>query len=209
MARLLHIDASPRGDRSISRALTKEFAAEWQSKYSDGTVTYRDLGHEPVPLVTENWIAAAYSDPVTHTPEQAAAIGISNHLVDELLAADYYVFGVPMYNFGVPAGFKAYIDQITRAGRTFSLDEAGYHGLVHDKKMVIIMAQGGSYPVGSPAQAYDMQTPYLRLIFGFIGITDIEFVYADNLMGGDETRSQSIASAQTALRTVLGQWSAS
>lgn len=209
MARLLHLDASPRGDRSISRTLTKEFAAEWQSKYPDGTVTYRDLGHESVPLVSENWIAAAFSNPADHTPEQADAIRISNELVDELLAADYYVFGVPMYNFSIPAGFKAYIDQITRAGRTFSLDETGYHGLVHNKKMLVIIPQGGSYPVGSPAQGYDMQTPYLRLIFGFIGITDIEFIYADNLMGDDETRSQSIANAQTALRTVLSKWSAS
>jgi FMN-dependent NADH-azoreductase len=209
MTRLFYADASPRGDRSISRVLTKEFVTEWQSKYLDSTVTYRDLGREPVPLVSENWIAAAFSNPADHTPKQADAIRISNELVDEFLAADYYVFGVPMYNFSITAGFKAYIDQITRAGRTFSLDETGYHGLVHNKKMLIIMTQGGSYPVGSPAQRYDMQTPYLQLIFGFLGITDIEFVYADNLMSGDEARSQSITNAQTGLRTVLSKWAAS
>lgn len=209
MSHLLHLDASPRGDRSITRALTKEFAAEWKSRYPDGTVTYRDLGHYPVPLVSEDWIAAAFSAPSNHTPAQADAIRISNELVDELLAANCYVMGVPMYNFAITAGFKAYIDQITRAGRTFALDDAGYHGLVQNKKLLVIMAQGGSYPEGSPAQSYDMQSPYLRLIFGFLGITEIEFVYADNLMSGDEARGESIAKAQTALQTVINKWSAS
>lgn len=209
MAHLLHIDSSPRGDRSISRQLTHDFVQQWQSKHPDDTVAYRDLGHNPPPFVTEEWIAASFSDPSTHTPELAAAIRLSNDLIDEFLAADYYVLGVPMYNFGVPAAFKAYIDQIVRVGRTFTIDEQGYKGLVHGKKLLAIVSHGGVYREGSPAHAYDMQVPYLKLIFGFIGITDTAIVAADNLMGGDEARAESLAEAKAAMQTVITQWSAS
>jgi FMN-dependent NADH-azoreductase len=206
MAHILHIDASPRGDRSVSRTLSQEFITEWKAAHPGDTVTYRDLGHSPVPFVTEPWIAAAYSAPEQHTPEQTEAIRLSNELVDEFLAADRYVFALPMYNFNISANFKAYIDQIVRVGRTFSVDENGYKGLVHDKKVLVVVAQGGSYPEGSPSHSYDMQTPYLQLIFGFIGIMDVQFIRADNLMGGDEGRKQAIASAQSALKTAVSSW---
>ncbi len=205
MTHILHLDASPRGDRSVSRTLSKEFIANWKSTYPSDTVAYRDLGHHPVPLVDEPWIAAAYSAPDQYTPDQAAAIYLSNELVDEFLAADRYVFAVPMYNFSVPANFKAYLDQIVRVGRTFSVDETGYKGLVHNKKMTIITAQGGTYPEGSPTHGYDLQTPYLKLIFGFIGITDINFVHADSLALGDDARNLAIANAQFALKTAVAQ----
>jgi len=205
MTHILHLDASPRGDRSVSRTLSKEFITHWKTAHPNDTVTYRDLGHHPVPLIDEPWIAAAYSAPDQHTPEQAAAIRPSNELVDEFLAADRYVFAVPMYNFSIPANFKAYLDQIVRTGRTFSVDETGYKGLVHNKKMTIITAQGGTYPEGSPTYAYDLQTPYLKLIFGFIGITDIDFVHVDSLALGDDARNLAIANAQLALKTAVAQ----
>lgn len=206
MAHILHIDVSPRGDRSISRTLSKEFVNDWKATHPDDTVTYRDLGHNPVPLVTEPWIAAAYSSPEQHTPEQAEAIRISDELVDEFLAADRFVFALPMYNFSISASFKAYIDQIVRVGRTFAVDENGYKGLVHGKKALVVAAQGGSYPEGSPAHSYDMQTPYLQLILGFMGITDLQFIHADNLMGGEEGRNQAIANAQSALKAAVSNW---
>lgn len=203
MTHILHIDASPRGDRSVSRTLSKEFITHWQMAHPNDSVTYRDLGHHPVPLVDESWIAAAYSAPDQHTPEQAAAIQISNELVDEFLAADRYVFAIPMYNFSVPANFKAYLDQIVRVGRTFSVDETGYKGLIHNKKMTIITAQGGTYSEGSPTYSYDLQTPYLKLIFGFIGITEIDFIHADSLALGDEARNLAITNAQAALKNAI------
>lgn len=209
MAHLLHIDSSPRGDRSVSRSLTQEFVSEWKSKHPSNTVVYRDLGRTPPPFVTETQIAAYFSDPSTHTPEQAEVIRPSNALVDEFLAADCYVIGVPMYNFSVPAVFKAYIDQIVRVGRTFAIDEQGYKGLVHGKKLLAIVSQGGDYSEGSPAQPYNMQEPYLKLIFGFIGITDVAIVAADNMMGGEDTRNQSVTNAKAAIQDVIAQWSAS
>ena len=206
MTHILHLDASPRGDRSVSRTLSKEFIINWKAAHPSDTVTYRDLGHYPVPLVDEPWIAAAYSAPDQHTPEQAAAIRPSNELVDEFLAADRYVFSIPMYNFSIPANFKAYLDQIVRVGRTFSVEADGsYKGLVTGKKLLIITARGGSYPKDTPYYPYDMQEPYLRLIFGFIGITDVEVIHADNLMGGDDARQQAIATAQSALKVVVSR----
>jgi FMN-dependent NADH-azoreductase len=158
-----------------------------------------------VPFVSEDWIAAAYSSPEQYTPEQATAIQRSNNLIDEFLAADRYVFGIPMHNFSIPANFKAYLDQIVRVGRTFLVDETGYKELVQNKKMTIITARGGAYAEGSPTHAYDLQTPYLRLIFGFMGITDIEFIHADSINLGDEARSLAIANAQSAIKAAIAQ----
>lgn len=208
MSHLLRIDASPRGNRSVSHALTQEFAAEWKAKNPDGTVTERDLGHDSMPFVSETMIAAYFSDPSSYTPEQADAIRLSNQLVDEFLAADCYVIGAPMYNFSIPAVLKAYIDQIIRVGRTFAIDESGYKGLVHGKKLLVISSQGGVYREGTPAHSYDMQIPYLKLIFSFIGITDISVAVADNLMGDDTAREKSLAEAKSTLRDVVSQWSA-
>ena len=189
MTHILHIDASPRGDRSISRTLSHEFISKWKAAHPNDTITYRDLGHFPVPFVTEEWVAAAYSSPEQHTPEQSNTIQLSNELVDEFLAADRYVFGIPMYNFNVPANFKAYIDQIVRPNRTFSTDKTGYKGLVHNKKMTVIITGNEAYAEGSPTHAHDLQTPYLQLIFGFMGITDIEFIYANHLGSGAQLPS--------------------
>jgi FMN-dependent NADH-azoreductase len=203
MAHILHLDASPRAQRSVSRTLTQEFITDWKTNHPNDTVTYRDLGHQAIPFVDEDWIAAAYSAPEQHTPQQKQAIQLSNELVDEFLAADRFVFGMPMYNFSIPANFKAYIDQITRVGRTFTVDATGYKGLVHNKKMTIITASSGAYPHGSPGHSYDMQTPYLQLIFGFMGITDLEFIHADSLSMGDEARDKAIASAQSAIKAAV------
>ncbi|MBF1999924.1 MAG: FMN-dependent NADH-azoreductase [Synechococcales cyanobacterium C42_A2020_086] len=206
MTHLLHVDASPRGERSISRTLSREFVERWQATHPGSTVTYRDLGHAPVPHVTEAWIAAAFSSPNEHTPEMTDAIRLSDMLIDELLAADCYVFGVPMYNFSVPSGFKAYIDQIVRAGRTFAVTESGYKGLVEGKKALVITAEGGVYRPGSPAADYNFHEPYLRAILGFMGITDVNVIHADGLAMGDEARSKSLAEARDAIQSTVQHW---
>ncbi|UFP96249.1 FMN-dependent NADH-azoreductase [Gloeobacter morelensis] len=205
--RLLHIDASPRGERSVSRRLTGEFVAAWKASHPDGEMTYRDLGREPVPHVNEAWIAGAFTPPDQHTPESKTAIEISDRLIDEFVAADCYVLGAPMYNFNVPSTLKAYIDQIVRVGRTFTVDGDGnYQGLVSGKKLLVVTSRGGNYRPGSPAQPYDMQEPFLRLIFGFIGITDVSFIHADSLQFGDEARDQSLAEARAKIAEVAPSW---
>ncbi|MGV0105492.1 FMN-dependent NADH-azoreductase [Nostoc sp. DSM 114167] len=205
MVKILHIDSSPRGERSHSRELSKEFVSAWKVAHPEDAIAYRDLGHHPVPHVDEAWIAAAFSPPETHTPELTEALRISNELVDEFLAADRYVFGVPMYNFNIPSTFKAYIDQIVRINRTVALDAQGFKGLVQGKKAVIITARGGDFSATSPFLAYDFQEPYLRAIFGFIGLTDIQFINANSLNEGD-ARTQSLSEARAAIQDAIAQW---
>ncbi|BAY76458.1 NAD(P)H dehydrogenase (quinone) [Nostoc linckia NIES-25] len=207
MPNILHIDSSPRSDRSHSRELSKEFITAWKTAHPEDAIAYRDLGRHPVPHVDEPWIAAAFSPPETHTPELAEAIRISDELIDEFLAADRYVFGVPMYNLNIPSTFKAYIDQIVRVNRTFTVDaQGGYKGLVEGKKAVIITARGGDFSATSPFAAYDFQEPYLSAIFGFIGLTDIQFINANSLNEGDATRTQSLAEARTKIQDLIAQW---
>jgi FMN-dependent NADH-azoreductase len=181
MSTLLHIDASPRGERSVSRQLTHDFATAWIQAHPAGKIIYRDLGHNPVSFVNETWIAAAFTPPDALSPELRAAIAISNELIAELETASEYVFGVPMHNFSVPATFKAYIDQIVRVGRTFAVDESGYKGLLQGKSATVITCSGGAYRSGSPLAPYNYQEPWIRTILGFIGVTEVEFVVADGL----------------------------
>jgi FMN-dependent NADH-azoreductase len=175
MSTLLKIDVSPRGDYSVSRKLSAEYAAQWQAAHPDGKVVVRDLVKTDLPFVDMPWIAAAYSTPDQHTPEHAAAIKISNFLTAELLAADHIVLATPMYNFNVPAALKAYIDHIVRIGVTVS---TSYEGLAKNKKLTILIASGSDYAPGSHMESYDAETGYLKQVFGFIGITDVTVVKA-------------------------------
>ncbi len=201
MAHLLHIDSSPRGERSHSRRMTREFVEQWKQVHPDDTVTYRDTGRNPIPHVDEPWIAAAFSPPEQHTPELREAIRLSNQLVDEFLAADIYIIGVPMYNFSVPSGFKAYIDQIVRFGRTvtFEPNDLGnvFKPLVLGKKMFIIASRGDSgYQPGGQYEQMNHHDPYLVTVFGFMGITDITFIYVEKDEYGGTKLAESIANAR-------------
>lgn len=207
MPHILHIDSSPRGDRSFSRKFSGEFISAWKNAHPQDTVTYRDIGHNTIPHIDEVSIAAAFTPPEARTPELAQVIEFSDTLVDEFLAADRYVFGIPMYNFNVPSTFKAYIDQIVRVGRTFAVTkEGGFKGLVEGKKMLIITARGGNFSPGSPAAPYDYQEPYLKAIFGFIGITDITFINVEDLSAGEEAREQSFAKAHENIAQAVASW---
>jgi len=155
-----------------------------------------------VPFIDEAWIAASFSPPEQITPELATALSISDQLIDELLAADLYVFGIPMYNYSIPANFKAYIDQIVRVRRTFIVGADGYEGLVKDKKMLVITTRGGSYS----ASSLDFQVPFLQAVFELIGITDITFIHAENLSMGAEDRQQSIAAARRDIQQFIETW---
>ncbi|MBW4558702.1 MAG: NAD(P)H-dependent oxidoreductase [Trichormus sp. ATA11-4-KO1] len=206
MAHVLHIDSSPRKERSHSRTLSSKFIDIWKTTHSTDIVTYRDLGHEPVPYVDEQLFAAMFTTEQDRSPELAEAIKFSDMLVDEFIAADYYVFAIPMFNFNVPARFKAYIDLIVRVNRTFAIVSEGYKGLVEGKKMLIITSRGDNYRLGSSMAGYDFQEPYLRAIFGFIGITNITFIHADDLMRDENTRLKSLAAAQAAIEHTASNW---
>jgi FMN-dependent NADH-azoreductase len=181
--------------------MTREFIEQWKQAHPGDTVTYRDIGHNPIPHVDEPWIAAAFTPTEQHTPELREAIRLSDRLVDEFLAADIYVIGVPMYNFSVPSVFKAYIDQIVRIGRTFAFepDDAAnvFKPLVLGKKMFIAGARGDSgYQPGGQYEKMNHHDPYMVTVFGFMGITDITFIHVENDEYGGQKLADSIANAQ-------------
>jgi FMN-dependent NADH-azoreductase len=209
MAHLLHMDTSPRGERSQSRRMTKEFVEAWKRTHPTDTVTYRDVGRHPVPHVDELWVAAAFTSPEERTPELWEAIRISDQLVDEFLSADIYVVGLPMYNFSVPSTFKAYIDQIVRMGRTADYEpddvENPYKPLVHGKKMFVITARGDTgFEPGQRFGKMNHQDPYINTIFGFIGITDITFIHVEKDQVDSAGLARSIANARIQIAQLVG-----
>jgi len=202
MARILHVSSSPRGDRSTSRKLAKEFLTTWVAEHPGDTVTDRDVGHAPPAHVTEPWVAAAYSPADTHSPEVAAAIAESDTLVAELFAHDVIVVSVPMYNFGIPSTLKAYIDNIVRVNKTFAMDFTQpnpYVPLVHGKKLYVLSSSGGAgYGPGGPLAGYNHETTYLQAIFAYIGVTDSTVVMCENANSPEPTKHDSFEAAKSA-----------
>ena len=187
MPTLLRIDASPRGDYSVSKTLGKHFTAEWEQAHPGGKVVVRDVAASPLPYVDLPWIAGAYSTPDQHTPEQKAAIKVSDELIQELFAADEILIATPMYNFSIPAALKAWIDHVVRFNVTFN---AQYQGLTPPgKKVKIIQASGSDYGPGSPLESYNMASNYLKQILGFIGIKDVEVVLAGGTAAIDQGKT--------------------
>ena len=191
MPQLLAIESSPRGDYSISRKLTATFIADWKAQHPGGTIVLRDLMKTTLPFVDLPWIMGAYTPAEQHSPEMKQALEISN----ELIAADAIVLGTSMYNFSIPAVLKAYLDHIVRVGVTFT---PSYEGLVKGKKATIILASGGLYTPGAPAEGYNVAISYLKQVLGFIGITDVNVVLA----GG----TAAIDMGKATLPEVLGQF---
>lgn len=180
---LLHLDSSPLGDASISRTLSQEFVQDWKAANPSGKVVTRDLAAEKLPPVTGAWLAANFTPEDSRTPAQKELLSKSEELIDELHSADVVVFGVPMHNFSIPAVLKLWIDQIVRAGKTFNYTENGFVGLVKDKKAHVFVASGGVYEAGTPAAGFNFVEPYLSTILGFIGLTDVSFLWAGGTAG--------------------------
>lgn len=178
MSTLLKIDSSPMGERSVSRKLTAEFAKIWVETHPEGAVISRDLTTLNIPVVNGDWVAAAYTPEDARTAEQKKALAISDLLIAELQKADEYVIGVPMHNFSIPSTLKLWIDQVVRIGKTTAYSATGLEGLLKGKKVTLLMASGGVYEQGSGREAFNFVTPYLRTVFGFLGITDIHFIAA-------------------------------
>ncbi|MGH8227329.1 MAG: FMN-dependent NADH-azoreductase [Steroidobacteraceae bacterium] len=178
---LLAIQASPRFDYSTSRKLTAEFIRQWRATHPGGSIAVRDLVETSLPFVDLPWILGAFSPPATHSPEAAAAIRVSDELVAELKSADRVIVGTPMYNFSIPARLKAWIDHVVRVGVTVSADNKG---LLTGKSADVIIASGGDFSPGSPVEKYNQASGYLRQLFAYIGITDVNIVLAAGARAG-------------------------
>ena len=202
MSRVLHIDSSARLEGSISRQLSRELVDALVAADPSSTVVRRDVSQEPITHVEANWVSASGAQPDALTPEQREALRFSDALVDELFAADVIVAGVPVYNFSVPAAFKAYIDQIVRAGRTFQSTPQGPQGLVQGKR-VYIAGSSGSGSHNLTTWGLNFHEPYLKAIFGFLGMTDVTFVTAG---GRDpETIARTTDEARAHIQQIVGE----
>ena len=199
MTHILHVNASARGEGSQSRLISGELVDAMTAAHPGTTVTSRDLGHQAIPFMTEPFIYAMYTPAENRTPEQKELLTLSDEMIAELKAADVYVFGVPMYNFGVPAVFKAYIDYIARANETFN--PATYEGLLKNKKAIVVSAHGGAgYGPGQEREAYNELVPTLRGVLGFLGVTDVEFVSVEGTSAPEEKRAPVMAAAREKIK---------
>jgi FMN-dependent NADH-azoreductase len=178
MATLLRIDSSPLGESSISRRLSDEFVQQWKQLHPEGEVITRDLTVTNLRPVDAEWIAASYTPANGRTQRQKDVLSLSDELIAELETADEYVFGVPMHNFFIPSTLKLWIDQIARAGKTFAYTTGGPAGMLKNKKATFIVASGGIYSAETPMASFNFVEPYLRTIFGFIGVSHTDFVNA-------------------------------
>ena len=176
MPTLLHIDSSPLYERSVSRQLTDAFVTQWKSSHPNGAVVDRDLNAVPISPITAEWVGAAYTPEGARTLRQNEVLALSDTLLAELERADEYVFGVPMHNFGVPSVLKLWIDQIARVGRTFSYADGIPKGLLTGKKATFIIATGGIYDAQTQMASFNFVEPYLRSVFGFLGVTNAAFL---------------------------------
>lgn len=176
MMKILRIDASGRHGGSITRELGDEVVRRLCANHPGAAVQTRDLSGG-LPLLDEDWIAANLSAPEDRTPAQHDTLAFSDSLVGELQSADALVVTVPLYNFGVPAAMKAWIDLVCRARLTFAYTPEGPRGLLADRPVYLVMASGG-VPLGSPM---DFASGYLRQVFGFIGIRDVHLIAADRM----------------------------
>ncbi len=175
MTKLLVIEASPRGEQSISRNLAKTFVEQWKTAHPNGEVVERDLAKMDLPYVNLPWLGASLTPAEQHSPEMKEVLQVSDELVAELLSADHIAISTPVHNYNVPANLKSYVDHIVRKGLTLGMKG---EGLVHGKKATVLLASGGVYTEGSPIRDRDIATQYLRLILKVIGIEDVTFVAA-------------------------------
>jgi FMN-dependent NADH-azoreductase len=195
MKTLLQLNTSLFSTGGQSSQLADRFVAAWRGSNPEAAVVVRDLAQNPLPHLDAERFLSFIAKPENRTPAQQAIVAESDALIDEIKRADVLVLGLPMYNFGIPSTLKAYFDHIARAGVTFRYTATGPEGLLGGKKAYIFAARGGLY-AGTPR---DSQTTYVRDFLAFIGISDVEFVYAEGLNMGESGKEAALAGARERL----------
>jgi FMN-dependent NADH-azoreductase len=198
MTTILKLNSSIYSDAGASSQLAAQFVTALREREPGARVIERDLAREPLPHLDAARFQAFLTKPEERTAEQADVAGVSDTLIGELRAADVLVLGLPMYNFGLPSQLKAYFDHIARAGVTFRYTGQGPVGLLTGKKAYVFATRGGAY-AGTPR---DTQTQYVRDFLAFLGIAEVEFVYAEGLAMGEASRSASLAKAHAAVQNL-------
>ncbi|TMH04991.1 MAG: FMN-dependent NADH-azoreductase [Betaproteobacteria bacterium] len=200
---ILQVNSSARsyanGEGSQSTRLANELVAGLLAKNPAAALTVRDLAQKPHPVLDEAALGALFTPADARTAEQAARAALDDALIAELKAADVVVLGVPMYNFGISSQLKNWIDAIARAKVTFEYTATGPRGLLTGKKVYAVLTRGGLYR----GTTNDSQVPYLRTVLGFLGMTDVEFIYAEGLNMGPDAATAAIASARGEIEALL------
>ncbi|HXD04604.1 MAG TPA: FMN-dependent NADH-azoreductase [Burkholderiaceae bacterium] len=196
---ILQINSSARVEGSKSTELANDLVQRLRAKTPGAKFTLRDLSRTPHPALDEAALGALFTPADKRTAEQAARVAKDDALIAELQAADTVVLAVPMYNFGNPAAFKAWIDAIARAGVTFTYTEKGPEGLLKGKKVYVVLARGGKYR----GTQMDSQVPYLQTVLGFLGMTDVQFIYAEGLAMGPDAERAAIESARAEIDALV------
>lgn len=197
--KILQINSSARSAGANSTRLADAITARLKAANPAAVVELRDLAAHPHPVLDEAALGALFTPAEQRSPEQAARVALDDALIAQVQSADAIVLGVPMYNFGVPVQLKTWIDAIARAGVTFRYTENGPEGLIKGKKVYVALARGGIYR-DTPA---DSQVPYLKGVLGFLGMTDVEFIYAEGLAMGPESADKAFAAAEAAIGAVV------
>ena len=197
--KILQINSSARSAGANSTRLADAVTTRLKAANPGAVVELRDLAAHPHPVLDEAALGALFTPAEQRSPEQAARVALDDALIAQVQAADVIVLGVPMYNFGVPVQLKTWSDAIARAGVTFRYTENGPEGLVKGKKVYVALARGGVYR-DTPA---DSQVPYLKGVLGFLGMTDVEFIYAEGLAMGPESADKAFAAAEAAIGAVV------
>ncbi len=200
--KLLHIDSSALGGASVSRQLTAQVVAQWKAAHPDAQVDYLDLVADAPSHLNADSLGFRLPAGAELTDVQRRENVVSEALVSQFLAADVIVVGAPLYNFSVPSQLKAWIDRVAQVGRTFKYTEKGPQGLAVGKTVVLVSSRGGAYGDDS---AYEHQESYLKVVFGFFGITDVRVVRAEGLAMGDAARAQALDTAGVQVRAVFGE----
>jgi FMN-dependent NADH-azoreductase len=198
MKKLLHIDSSVLGPHSVSRQVSAAIVERLRQATANLDITYRDLTLTPLAHLSGANLAAAQGAS-TKDPAVQQELANSQTALAEFLAADILVLGAPMYNFTIPSQLKAWIDRILVAGKTFKYGAQGAEGLAGDKRVIVAISRGGFYGPGAPTEALEHLETYLRGVFGFIGVTQLEFISADGIQIGPEQRERAVASALQAV----------
>jgi FMN-dependent NADH-azoreductase len=206
--RLLHVDASPKGDLSTSRALSRFFVDRMAEGLPGLDVDRLDLAEETPAHVTADFAAATYTPVKDRTDAMHATLAPSDALCERLIAAEFLVFAMPMYNFSMPSSFKAFVDAIVRTGLTYDVDATGrYSGLLGAKRVVFITTRGADLAAGSPLSGMDALTPALKASFGFMGVGDPIFVDAQPVQFADpDVRAEAINRARDDLSVLASRW---
>ena len=194
--KLLHVDSSILGSYSVSRQLTAEIVAEWRKSRPDTTVEYLDLALNAPSHFGADAIAIKGVAQPEPTQAQRAENALSEQLVSQFLAADVIVIGAPFYNFSIPTQLKAWIDRLAQPGRTFTYNESGPVGLATGKTVIVASTRGGAYSTSEGGQAMEHQESYLKVVFGFFGVTDVRIVRAEGLAMGDAPKAAALSAAR-------------